>query len=170
MARNAARGERIVDRRYRKTPVEGPPKPCCTVRQVITSIQGVGQSHGGSAIRRLGVTEEGPTDRKDSRRTESPGRGDASQRRRAVGCQPVRSSRVPAGERTVAVRCKRKEPGGGRRKDREQASRSRQTGHSKGFWDDDETEWARDVTNRGFPQERYKPRKPSPTSTESPAP
>jgi len=80
------------------------------------------------------------------------------------------SSRVPAGERIVAVRCKRTEPGGGERKDREQASCSRQTGHSKGFWDDDETERDRDVSNRGFPHQRYKPSKPSPTSTESPAP
>jgi len=54
---------------------------------------------------------------------------------------------VPAGERVVAVRCKRTEPGGGERKDRGQASRSRQTGDSKGFWDDDETERDRDVTN-----------------------
>jgi len=68
-------------------------------------------------------------------------------RRVAVGCQPAMSSRVPAGERMVAVRCKRTEPGGGERKDREHASRSRQTGHSKGFWDDDETERDHDVTN-----------------------
>jgi len=27
-----------------------------------------------------------------------------------------------------------------------------------------------DVTNRGFPHQRYKPRKPGPTLTESPAP
>ena len=80
------------------------------------------------------------------------------------------SSRVPAGERMVAVRCKRKEPGGGERKDREQASRSRQTGHSKGFWDDDETKRDRNVTNRGFPHQRYKPGKSRPTSTESRAP
>ena len=80
------------------------------------------------------------------------------------------SSRVPAGERIVAVRCKRTEPGGGERKDSEQASRSRQTGHSKGFCDDDETERDRDVTNRGFAHQRYKPSKPRPTSTESPAP
>jgi len=59
----------------------------------------------------------------------------------------VMSSRVPAGERMVAVPCKRKEPGGGERKDREQASCSQQTGHSKGFWDDDETERDRDITN-----------------------
>jgi len=57
------------------------------------------------------------------------------------------SSRVPAGERMVAVRCQRTELGGGERKDREQASRSQQTGHSKGFWEDDETERDRDVTN-----------------------
>jgi len=42
-------------------------------------------------------------------------------------------------------------PGGGERKDREQGSRSRQTGQSKGFWDDDETERDGDVTNRSFP-------------------
>jgi len=69
----------------------------------------------------------------------------------------------------VAVRCKRREPGGGERQDCEQASRSRQTGYSKGFWDDDETKRDRDVTNRGFPDERYKPSKPRPTLTESPA-
>jgi len=82
----------------------------------------------------------------------------------------VMSSRVPAGERIVAVRCKRTEPGGGERKDCEQASRSRQTGHSKGFWDDNETERDGDVTNRSFPHQRYKPSKSRPTSTESPAP
>jgi len=80
----------------------------------------------------------------------------------------VMSSRVPAGERMVAVRCQWTEPGGGERKDREQASRSRQMAHGKGFWDDDETERDYDVTNRGFPHQRYKPSKPRPTSTESP--
>jgi len=35
-------------------------------------------SHGGSAIPRLGVTEEGPTDRKGRWRPEPPGRGDAA--------------------------------------------------------------------------------------------
>ena len=80
------------------------------------------------------------------------------------------SSRVPAGERIIPVLCKRTKPGGGGRKDREQASRGRQTGHSKGFWDDDETEQDRDVTNRGFPHQRHKPGKPRPTSTASPAP
>ena len=80
------------------------------------------------------------------------------------------SSRVPAGERMVAVRCKWIEPGRGERKDREQASRSRQTGHSKGFWDDDETERDHDVANPDFPHQRYKAGKPRPTSTESPAP
>jgi len=69
-----------------------------------------------------------------------------------------------------AVQCQRTEPGGGRRKDPEQASHNRQTGHSKGFWDNDETERDRDVTNRGFPHPRYKPSKPWPTSTESPTP
>ena len=77
------------------------------------------------------------------------------------------SSRVPAGEWVVAVGCKWTEPAGEERKDREQASRSRQTGHSKGFWDNEETERDRDVTNRGFPHQRYKPSKPRPTSTES---
>jgi len=70
----------------------------------------------------------------------------------------------------VAVQFKRTEPGEGERKDGEQASRSGQAGHSKGFWDDDETERDRDVTNRDFPHQRYKPSKPRPTSTESPAP
>jgi len=80
------------------------------------------------------------------------------------------SSRVPAGESMVAVRCKRTEPGGGEWKDREQANRSRQTGHSKSFWEDDETERDRDVTNQGFPHQRYKPSKLRPNSTQSPAP
>ena len=65
---------------------------------------------------------------------------EGASRRVAVGCQPVRSSRVTARERMVAVRCKLTERGGGERKDCEQASPSRQTGHSQGFWDDDETE------------------------------
>jgi len=82
----------------------------------------------------------------------------------------VMTSRMPAGERMVAVQGKRTEPGGGERKDREQASRCRQTGHSKGFWEDDETERDHDVTNRGFPHQRYKPGKPTPPSTASPAP
>jgi len=77
---------------------------------------------------------------------------------------------MPARERIVAVRCKRTELGGGERTDCEQASRSQQMGHSKGFLDDDETERDRDVSNRGFPHQRYKPSKPRPTSTESPAP
>ena len=73
-------------------------------------------------------------------------------------CQPVSSSRVPArggraiecqpGESfsckmpakgAVRVQWQRTEPGGGERKDRERASHSRQMGHSKGIWDDDET-------------------------------
>jgi len=56
----------------------------------------------------------------------------------AVGCQPGRwiSSKVPA---YGAVRCQRTEPRGGERKDRQRASHNRLTGHSKGFWDDDET-------------------------------
>jgi len=82
----------------------------------------------------------------------------------------VMSSSVPAGERMVAVGCKRTEPGGGERKDREQASRSRQTCHSKGFWDEDKTERDSDVPNRGFPHQRYKSGKSRPASTESPAP
>jgi len=41
---------------------------------------------------------------------------------------------------SVGVQCKRTELGGGRRKDGEQASYNRQTGHHKGFWEDDETE------------------------------
>jgi len=81
----------------------------------------------------------------------------------------VTSSRVPAWERVVEVRCKRTEQRGGEKNDREQASRSRLTGHSKGFWDDDETKRDRDVTNQGFPHQRYKPSKARPTSTESPA-
>jgi len=80
------------------------------------------------------------------------------------------SSRMPAGERMVAVRCKRTEPGGGERTDRKQARCSRQTGHSKGFWDEDETERDGDGTNRGFPHQRYKPGRPRRTSTEIPAP
>ena len=54
---------------------------------------------------------------------------------------------MPARERGRAVLCKRTEPGGEWRKDWEHASHSRQTGHSKGFWDDDETERDCDVAN-----------------------
>jgi len=78
------------------------------------------------------------------------------------------ASRVPARERSVAVRYKWTEPGGESRKDCEPASHNQQTAHSKGFWDDDEAERDRDVTNRGFPHQRYKPSKPRPTLTESP--
>ena len=74
---------------------------------------------------------------------------------------------MPAREENVAVGCKRTKPGGGWRKDCEQGSRSRKMGHSKGLWDNDETERDRDVTNRGFPHKRYKPSKPRPASTES---
>jgi len=49
------------------------------------------------------------------------------------------SSRVPARKGNLPARCKRREPGGGWRKDYKQASRSRQRGHTKGFWGDDET-------------------------------
>jgi len=55
-----------------------------------------------------------------------------------VGCQPggsFNSKRRAKG----AVRHQPTEPGEGRRKDHEQASHSQQTGHSKGFWDDDKT-------------------------------
>ena len=81
------------------------------------------------------------------------------------------SSRVLAGEWVVAGQCKRREPGGGERKDHEQGSRSRQMGHwhSKGIWDADETERDLDVINRGFPHQRYKPGKWRPNSTRSPA-
>ena len=53
------------------------------------------------------------------------------------------SSRVPARERSVAVTEQRDETerwvvGVDRRKDCEHACQNRQTGHSKGFWDDDE--------------------------------
>jgi len=36
-----------------------------------------------------------------------------------------------------AVQCQWTEPGGERRKDCERASHKGQTGHSKGFWDDE---------------------------------
>jgi len=39
-----------------------------------------------------------------------------------------------------------------------------------GLWEDDKTERAHDVTNRGFLHQRCKPSKPRPTSTESPTP
>jgi len=65
---------------------------------------------------------------------------------------------VPARDRSVAVRCKWTEPGGRWRKDREEARRSQPTYHSKGFWDDDETERDRDMTNRGFPHQRSQAR------------
>ena len=69
------------------------------------------------------------------------------------------SSKVPAYR---AVRCQRTDQGGGWRKDRERASHNQLTGHSKSYWDDDESERDRDVTNRGFPHQRYKPSKPRP--------
>ena len=64
------------------------------------------------------------------------------------------SSKVPA---YGAVLCQRTEPGGGWRKDRERASHNRLIGHSRGFWDDSETQRDGDVTNRSFPHQRYKP-------------
>ena len=64
---------------------------------------------------------------------------------------------MPAKEGSVVVQYKRTEPGGGWRKDCEQASHNRLTGHSEGFWDDGETERDRGVTNRSFPHQRYKP-------------
>jgi len=79
----------------------------------------------------------------------------------------VMGSRMPASERVVVVRYKQTEPGEGGKQDREQASDNGQTGHSKGFWDNDETGRDRDVTNQAFPHQRYKPSKPRPTSTES---
>ena len=75
---------------------------------------------------------------------------------------------MPAKERRVVVQYKRTEPGGGWRKDCERASHNRQTGHSKGSWDDDKPERDRDATKRGFPPQRYKPSKLRHTSTESP--
>jgi len=60
--------------------------------------------------------------------------------------------------------------GRGKKKDRERASHNRLTGHSKGFWADDETEPDRDVINQGCPHQRYKPSKPRSTATESPTP
>ena len=80
------------------------------------------------------------------------------------------SSRVPARKMIVVVRYQRTEPGRGGRKDGEWASHHRHTGHSKSFWDDDETKRDPDVTNRGFPDQRYKPSNPRPTLTESPTP
>ena len=64
------------------------------------------------------------------------------------------SSKVPA---YGAVQCQRTERGGGLRNDRKRASHNRLTGHSKGFWDNGETERDSDVTNRSFPHQRYKP-------------
>ena len=74
----------------------------------------------------------------------------------AVGCQPGLwiSSKVPA---YGAVGCQRTEPAGGYRKDRERGSHSRLTGLRTGFWDDSETGRDRDVSNRSFPHQRYKP-------------
>ena len=70
----------------------------------------------------------------------------------------------------VVVQYQRTEPGGGGWKDRERASHKRQTGNSKCFWEDDETERDRDVTNRGFPHQRCKPSKRRPPSSESQTP
>jgi len=79
----------------------------------------------------------------------------------------MESSRVPAGEEVSskmaaneAVQCQRMEPGEGRRKYREHASHNQLMGHSKGFWDNSETERDRDVTNQSFPHQRDKPSKP----------
>jgi len=77
------------------------------------------------------------------------------------------SSKVPA---KGAVWCQRIEPAGGLRKDHKRGSHSRQTSHSKGFWEDEETERDLDVTNRGFPHQRCKPSKLRPTLTESSTP
>jgi len=66
---------------------------------------------------------------------------------RSSRCQLTMSSRVPARERTVVLRYKRTKPGGGGRKDPKRASHNRQMGHSKSFWEDDETERGRDVTH-----------------------
>jgi len=74
----------------------------------------------------------------------------------AVGCQPGRriSNKLPA---YGAVMCQQTEPGGGWRKDRERASHNPLAGYSTGFWDDRETEWDRDVSNRSFSHQRYQP-------------
>jgi len=56
-----------------------------------------------------------------------------------------------------AVGCQRTEPARGWRKDREGASHNPLTGHSKGLWDDSETERDLDVNNRSFPHQSYKP-------------
>jgi len=63
----------------------------------------------------------------------------------------VISSRVPAGERMVAVRCKRTELGGRERKNREQTSHSRQRGHSKGFWDETKPSETMMLLTEAFP-------------------
>ena len=54
---------------------------------------------------------------------------------------------MPAKERSVVVQYKWTYAGGGRKNDCDWASHNRQTGHSKGFGDDDKTAQDRDVTN-----------------------
>jgi len=65
---------------------------------------------------------------------------------RAVGGQRVSRSRVPPGGEVSskvpakgAVRCQRTEPGAGRKEHPKRDSHNVETGHSKAFWDDDET-------------------------------
>ena len=54
---------------------------------------------------------------------------------------------MPARESIAVMPYQRTELGVGGRKDCEEANHNRQTGHSKGFWDDDKTERDGDVTN-----------------------
>ena len=97
-ARNAGRGERIDERRHRKThTLRAHQKHFVQSGRSLHRSKALDNRHGGSAIPPQGVTGEGPTDGKDRERAEALGRGDAS-RRLAVGCQPVSSSRVPARE------------------------------------------------------------------------
>jgi len=88
------------------------------------------------------------------------------------------SSRVPAWEEFLAVRCQLMGQYGASGQNRE-GGRGRiasglattdKRAIARAFGTTTRPGRDRDVTNRGFPHQRYKPSKPGPTSTESPTP
>ena len=74
------------------------------------------------------------------------------------------SSKVPA---YGAVRCQRTEPGGGRGRIASGLATTDKRAIAMAFGTTTRLGRDRDVTNRGFPHQRYKPSKPRPTLTES---